>query len=82
MEIIVKRPVGRPKKDETEKKKYDNRTYYCNFKDKHNTSIGVPCECGGYYSYFTKFNHLKTKRHTMYLLQKEITELKNDKNKE
>ena len=44
---------------------YGNKYYEIN-KEKYNKIIA--CDCGGKYCVYTKFNHLKTKKHIKYLL--------------
>lgn len=47
-------------------KKYDNKKYYDNFKNKNGQRLKEKfiCDlCGGSYTYFNKSHHFKTKRH-------------------
>ena len=56
--------------DNIEKKKYDNKKYYQNFKEKHKDELKetIKCEiCGGSYKYFNKPIHNKTKKHIEFL---------------
>lgn len=51
-------------------KKYDNKKYYQNFKEKNGEKLNEKsvCEiCGGKYSYFNKAHHNKSKKHCMAL---------------
>lgn len=69
-----KRKVGRPVLPEDQKKSYDNKLYYQHFKEKHKEK--THCECGGSFSYYSKFSHLRTKKHKLFFLQNENTKLK------
>lgn len=52
------------------KKKYNSKQYYQNFKEKHKDTLKetIKCDlCGGSYKYFNKPIHLKTKKHLEYV---------------
>lgn len=54
------------------KKKYDHKKYYQNFKLKNIEKIKKPCFCdicGNTYTYFTKSKHLKSKTHNKAIYQ-------------
>lgn len=40
---------------------------YANFKQNHNVTEKIDCVCGGFYTYFSKSKHLKTKKHTTFI---------------
>lgn len=42
-------------------------TYYKNFRNKHDVTDKIKCDCGGFYTYFSKSKHLKSKKHKHYV---------------
>lgn len=52
------------------------KQYYDNFKRNHPSySESVACECGGHYTYFTKYRHQKSAKHAKAQYNKELLNL-------
>jgi len=63
-------------------KKYDNKKYYDNFKNKNGQRLKEKfiCDiCGGSYTYFNKSHHSKTKRHQIKDIEDKIIEILEDR---
>jgi hypothetical protein len=57
-----------------EKKIYDSKKYYENFKNKNKDKINIKVECPiclGSYSYYNKSSHAKNAKHKKHLLKHE-----------
>jgi hypothetical protein len=52
-----------------EKIKIRNKKYYEKVKKEKSDKIKkqIDCECGGFYSYYSKSKHLKSKKHTYFI---------------
>lgn len=52
-----------------DKIKIRNKKYYEKVKLVHDDKIKkkIDCECGGYYTYYSKSKHLKSKKHTYFI---------------
>lgn len=58
------------------KHKYSSKKYNDTFRAKHAEKLNEKheCECGAFYSYYTKSKHLKTKKHLNGINNKNIND--------
>lgn len=58
------------------KLKYSSKKYNDKFRAKHAEKLNIKheCECGAFYSYYTKSKHLKTQKHKNGLIKNNIIE--------
>jgi hypothetical protein len=62
--VITKKAIGRPKKIIVISNEEQNKIYYKTFKTKNDVNKMFVCEnCGGHYTYYNKYKHLKTAKH-------------------
>lgn len=72
----MKKELKLKEKINKEPKKYDNKTYYEHFKEKNADKIKTQIECPEclcLYTYFSKSQHMKSKKH-LYLKDKLLKE--------